>query len=567
MKHIIEEKNKNFRRLVLIVDDEQINRVLLGSIVQKQYDVIFAENGKEAYEAIKEYQQKISLILLDILMPEMNGYSLLEVLKKDPVLRKIPVIVLTSDRSAEVKSLQMGAVDFIPKPYDMPDVIMARIGRSIELAEDRFLINATETDALTGLYVREFFYIHISRYFHSDSNRQMDAIVLNVNKLRIVNELRGREYGDAVLRNIGAKIREIAERSEGIACRSEGDCFFIYAVHRDAACYADWYDEIVAEANKAAGNSKITLKIGVYQNADKNMEIERIFDRALIACNTLVNQYGVKYALYDEEMHNKELYSEKLLGDMDTALEKKQFKIFYQPKYRISGDKPVLCSAEALVRWSHPDLGMVSPGTFIPLFEMNGLIYRLDRYVWEEAAIQVRAWKEAFGVVIPVSVNVSRMDVYESGLENSLMEIVKSNGLKPEDLYLEITESAYTDNSEQIVDVVTGLREKGFVVEMDDFGSGYSSLNMLATLPIDALKLDMRFIRNICTSGVDYRLVKLMIDTAALMSIPTIAEGVETEEQYRLLREVGCDIVQGYYFSKPVPAEEFAELIKKELTA
>ncbi len=564
MKHIVEEREKNIRRLVLIVDDEPINRELLGMIVGERYDVIFAENGKQAFDLIRENQGRLSLVLLDLLMPEMNGYTLLELLRKDPVLHRIPVIVLTSEKSAEIESLRLGAVDFIPKPYDLPDVILARIARSIELAEDRIILNATETDALTGLYIREFFFIYVSRFQMFDPDRAMDAVTLDVNKLHIVNELKGREYGDAVLKKIADRMKRIAEQTDGIACRCDGGRFFLFIAHQEPDVYAKWYDEISEEANEVADGPKVTLRIGVYQNVDRGIEVEQSFDRATLACNTPHNQYGSKYALYDMQMREKEIYSEKLLGDMAAALEQKQFKVFYQPKYRITGDVPELCSAEALVRWFHPELGFVSPGAFIPLFETNGLINKLDRYVWREAAAQVRAWKEKFGVTIPVSVNVSRMDIYDPDLEGELLRIVAENGLKTNELYLEITESAYTENSEQIINTVARLRKAGFVVEMDDFGSGYSSLNMLATLPIDVLKLDMRFIRNICESEKDYRLVKLMINTASVMSIPTVAEGVETEEQFRLLKAGGCDMVQGYYFSKPLPAHDFEELIGRE---
>ena len=208
---------------------------------------------------------------------------------------------------------------------------------------------------------------------------------------------------------------------------------------------------------------------------------------------------------------------------------------------------------------------MVSPAKFIPLFEENGLVQKLDHYVWKETAEQVRRWKEQFGIVVPVSVNVSRLDIYDPELENELLDIVHSNGLETSDILLEITESAYTDNSEQIIQKVEQLRADGFRIEMDDFGSGYSSLNMLTALPIDALKLDMRFVRNICTSEKALKMVELVIEIAEFLNVPVISEGVETVEQYQLLKNIGCDMIQGYYFSRPVPPEEFNQLIEKEL--
>ena len=257
---------------------------------------------------------------------------------------------------------------------------------------------------------------------------------------------------------------------------------------------------------------------------------------------------------------------ENLIESLDTAVAERQFQIFYQPKYDITGEKPVLCSAEALVRWQHPEYGMVSPGVFIPLFEDKGLIQKVDRYVWEEAAVQIRRWKEKFGVTLPVSVNVSRIDVYAPDFVSNFKKLVKENGLQPQDYYLEITESAYTEDSEQLLAVVGELREEGFSVEMDDFGSGYSSLNMISTLPIDALKLDMNFIRNMHhKESKNNRIIELMIDIGRYLDVPVVAEGVETEDQVDLLKRMGCHIVQGYYFSKPVSADVFETFIKEKL--
>ena len=204
---------------------------------------------------------------------------------------------------------------------------------------------------------------------------------------------------------------------------------------------------------------------------------------------------------------------------------------------------------------------MVSPGVFIPLFENNGLIYRLDSYVWTEAAAQIRDWRMRLGIRLPVSVNVSRIDLYEPKLIDQLREITEQNGLSPHDLLLEITESAYTEDSAQIIERVRQLREIGFRVEMDDFGSGYSSLNMLSTLPVDALKLDMQFIRTAFMDRKDTRLLEAMIQLAEAFEVPTIAEGVETAEQVFTLKAMGCDIIQGYYFSRPLPASDFERFL------
>ena len=200
----------------------------------------------------------------------------------------------------------------------------------------------------------------------------------------------------------------------------------------------------------------------------------------------------------------------------------------------------------------------------MPLFEGNGLIGLIDSFVWTEAARQVAAWRDQFGFSVPVSVNLSRSDVFDPHLVDRLVRLVGDNGLAYRDMKLEVTESACTDNAKIVLDVIRRLRETGFEIEMDDFGSGYSSLNMLSDMPIDVLKLDMKFIRNIAVSETDRRLVSLMLDIARYLRVKVVAEGVETVDQLKILQDSGCDLVQGYYFSKPVPPHEFERLIQKE---
>ena len=317
---------------------------------------------------------------------------------------------------------------------------------------------------------------------------------------------------------------------------------------------------------EALQGSRVRLRMGVYANASKDLDMERRFDRAKMAANTLRNSYDQSVAHYDNQLRESELYAEQLLEDFRQALDERQFTVYYQPKFDIRPEIPVLTSAEALVRWNHPRLGFISPGVFIPLFEENGLIQQLDNYVWNRAAEQIRDWKERYGITIPVSVNVSRVDMYDPGLLSGFKDLIERNGIDSKDLYLEITESAYTQDSGQIIDTVNKLRELGFKVEMDDFGTGYSSLNMISTLPIDALKLDMKFIRSAFTGRKDTRMLEVILDIADYLSVPVVAEGVETEEQLLALRAMGCDIVQGYYFSKPVPPVEYEEFIKKRLS-
>ena len=264
-----------------------------------------------------------------------------------------------------------------------------------------------------------------------------------------------------------------------------------------------------------------------------------------------------RVAFYDDNLHRAEIYTEQLLEDFPAAIRERQFVVYYQPKFAIQATMPVLNSAEALVRWNHPKLGLISPGVFVPLFESNGLIRELDGYVWREVASQMHDWKARLNFRVPVSVNVSRVDMFDQDLVEHMKDLIAEFDLSPDEFLLEITESAYTQDSTQIIDTVNKLRKAGFHIEIDDFGSGYSSLNMISTLPMDALKLDMEFMRNAFKERKNTKMLDAVIDIAYSLDVPTIAEGVETAEQMFALKEMGCDIVQGFYFSKPLPAEEF----------
>ncbi len=552
------------KRNILVADDEFINRELLENILSDEYDVLKAEDGEMAYEMIRQNRNTLSLILLDLIMPKMTGLELLARISDEPDLKGIPVIVLTSDHDSEVESLRNGAYDFIPKPYPQPDVIKARVSRSIELAENRQIISATERDELTGLYTIEYFYRYGSQFDKYYPNAEMDALCFDVNHFHVLNERFGTEKGDEILKHIAERLETVFADKASFVCRKTADTFLVYCSHRDHDEYAKIVDQI-AEIGEDLHTS-LKMRVGVYSCCDKKLDIHLRFGRAKIASDKIRNNYTVSVSDFDEALIDAELFAEQLVEEFPKALEEKQFLVYFQPKFDIRGDKPVLSSAEALVRWIHPSLGMISPGAFIPLFEGDGLIAKLDEYVWRRTAEKIADWKARLGISVPVSVNLSRADLYDPELVDTMEKITRESGISRDDLYLEVTESAYVSDSSQMVDRVKALREHGFFIEMDDFGSGYSSLNMISELPIDALKLDMKFIRTAFEKKNDTRMISIVIDIADYLKVPVIAEGVETEEQYLELKRLGCAIIQGYYFSKPVPADEFERFLndKKE---
>ena len=558
----------NLKRLILIVEDEEINQMILGNMLQEEYEVLYASDGAEALEQIKKHKDELALVLLDLQMPRMGGMEVLKIMKEEEELRGIPVIVMTADQSAEVDCLKIGAIDFIPKPYPSFEIIQARVNRCIELSEKSNIIQSTERDSLTNLLNLDYFLRYVRIYDQHYTDMAMDAIVLDVNHFHMLNERYGKQYGDSVLARIGKRIRKISREVGGVGCRRAADTFFIYCPHLDD--YASILDKASEDlVDEDVSENRVRLRMGVYSNVDKSLEIERRFDYAKIAANTVKSGFLKAIGIYDTEMHKAELYRERLLEDFKPSLESGRFMVYFQPKYDIRPDKPILASAEALVRWDHPTLGMISPGVFIPLLEDNGLILELDRYVWRRTAAQIRDWKDRLGFAVPVSVNVSRIDMLTPNLKHIFKEILEDCRLNPEDLVLEITESAYTGDSDQVISTAKELRGMGvgFRIEMDDFGTGYSSLGMLSHLPIDALKLDMSFVRSAFGATRDVRMIELIIDIADYLHVPVVAEGVETEEQYLTLKAMGCDYVQGYFFSKPVPPQAFDRFLIERTSA
>ena len=303
-----------------------------------------------------------------------------------------------------------------------------------------------------------------------------------------------------------------------------------------------------------ADNVADCVLIGSYRYSN----LTRLCEKYHLANLTLGEDVDYSFAVGSGEM-----LEQRLLSDLRQRLDGYQFEVHLQPKFDIQSEPPRFVGAEALVRWHHPELRMVGPDDFIPLFEKSGQIGLLDKFVWEEAARLIARWRELCGVTIPVSVNLSRVDVFDPELEKTLDEILRRNDLGTDTFRLEVTESAYTENAERLVKVVESLRGHGYEVGMDDFGTGYSSLSMLSVMPVDVLKMDREFIRDIEHDERGVQLVALIIGIAENLGIPVIAEGVETDKQLELLKGLGCAMVQGYYFSRPIPAPDFeAEFVQ-----
>lgn len=547
------------RKKILIVEDNPLNRAMLSAIISTEYKVLEADNGQAALEVLKQYGEQISLILLDIIMPVMDGYTFLSVIKANSAYSSIPVIVTTQNdnESDEVEALAHGATDFVAKPYKA-QVILHRVASIINLRETAAMINLLQYDRLTGLYSKEFFYRRAKELLLRNPEQKYDIICSDIENFKLVNDVLGIPSGDRLLCSTAERYKEFDQKN-GISGRLNADQF-ICMKERQQNYTEEWFLQLEQQVKESSGINNIVIKWGIYPIEDRTLSVEQMCDRALLAVRSIKGKYGKYFAAYDDELRNKLLREQSITDSMESALAKGQFEIYLQPKYRMKDH--VLAGAEALVRWIHPEWGILLPGQFIPLFEKNGFITKLDQYVWERACELLWDWDERGYDMIPLSVNVSRADFYNANLASILLDTVKNYNLSPSLLHLEITESAYTENPMQIIETVTQLRELGFIIEMDDFGSGYSSLNMLNQMPIDVLKLDMQFVQSETAKPIKQSILRFVMDIARSMELDTVAEGVETPEQLERLKEIGCNYAQGYYFSKPIPHRDFEALLK-----
>ena len=551
------------RKKILVVEDNEFNRALLVEILSSQYETLEAENGKVGLEILEREKEAVSLILLDIVMPVMNGYEFLDALKANPAIASIPVIVTTQNEGEndEIAALERGASDFVAKPYKAK-VILRRVASIIHLRENATMLNLFQKDRTTGLLSKEYFCQQAEKILRSNPDKTYDIICSDVENFKLINDAFGMQGGNKVLKTMGGICQKSTDTLGGICSRFHADQFVSMIEHTEG--YSDeLYEALTAETREKCGISNIVIKWGIYQTGDRKISVEQMYDWALQGARSIKGQYGRYYAFYDDKLRSEMLRDQAILDCMEEALEQGQFQVKLQPKYKAAGG--LFTDAEALVRWCHPEWGMQSPAVFIPLFERNGFITKLDQYVWEKVCQLMQQWDKEGLEPVNISINVSRADVYNVNLVDTLLDLVKRYNIAPKRLHLEITESVYTESPEDIIQNVTRLREKGFVVEMDDFGSGYSSLNMLNRMPMDILKLDMQFIRTEMEMPESRRTLRYIIGLAHWLNLSVVAEGVETKEQLEHLRNLGCDYIQGYYLAKPMDPADFEELFRQQI--
>lgn len=557
----------DIQKTVLVVDDSTTNRSILCDILHSDYSVIQAENGIQALTKLKKQDKKVDAIILDIIMPEMDGYEFMDKIKQDKTLSQIPVIILTekSDRDTEKKVLESGAWDFVPKPYDA-DIIKLRLKNVIARSQVSLLKelnNVMNYDPLTEIYSKNKFFSASKALLKANPDKQFAFLRLDIDRFKLINSFFGTAYGDRLLKHVAKRIRDFAKTTECCTFgRIDADVFGIFTPYQGKEETVKQIEQAVENMKKLSASYNIMIVYGVYVVTDRSLPISFMCDRAALAAKTVKGHYMKSYAFYDDKMRLSIENEQNIINEMSDALENNEFVPYYQPKYDVKTNKPV--GAEALARWIHPTKGFISPGVFIPIFEKNGFISKLDFYIWECVCKQLKEWKDSGVPLFPVSVNVSRVNLYNPNLSKIIIELTKKYDVEPKYFNIEITESVYTDDNVMIDDITSQLRNNGFTILMDDFGSGYSSLNVLKDVQVDMLKMDMMFMFKAKYDGRAETIISSVIRMAKWLNIPVIAEGVDKAEQVEFLKSVGCDYIQGFYFSKPLPVAEYEKLISDQ---
>jgi diguanylate cyclase (GGDEF)-like protein len=411
-------------------------------------------------------------------------------------------------------------------------------------------------DELTGLYNGEGFYGKVEESLSQHREQQFQIIRFDIKNFKFVNAIFGRKSGDQLLAEIGDTLKEHDYPGE-VCGRLDSDRFAVFTPSR----YGNNLIHLILDTEfRVQDNDTYPVHIcmGIYNVRTEDCSVCEMCDRAGMALGTVKDNLLEKKAYYDDSMYENMLREHELSLELPEALKTGQFKFYLQPQLDRNGQ---IEGAEALVRWLHPRRGLLMPGQFIPVFEKNYMIVEIDQYIWEEACKKIRMWEDAGRDDLYISINISPRDFECIDVYDVLVKLVKKYGINPDQLKVEITESTIMRNPMEQIQLIGKLRTAGFYVEMDDFGSGYSSISMLKDIEIDAVKLDMRFLGN--TNHVDRadKIVKSMVQLIQEFNMTVVAEGVETKEQLDFLKKVGCDMFQGFYYSKPVPVEEFEKQV------
>lgn len=558
---------------------EFVDYSLIGNI-----DVIFCPSEQDILQQIDIGTSPAAIVIenhvnfditKDFLDKIVNHISMQYSLNLD-LFAMTPVIALLHDYTSEeeISLLDNGVSEVIDLKTDS-NVIYHRVLKAtqsftneikkflvINKQHEHALTRVSQLSGKTGIFNKQTFIQKTKEMLSKNKGKPFIFIQFDIDRFKVFNDLFGFSEGDKILMGLGEYFIQNSKKNT-----QYGHIYadhFIICTEKDNFSPETFVKEITTFTNRLFPKFDFIVRVGLYEVFnDGKIDISLACDRAQLALHSIKADFSARYAFFSDDMITDLKQEQELITDMVIGIRKNEFKIYIQPQYDYTTDS--MSGAEALVRWMHPTKGLISPSVFIPVFERNGFITQLDQYIWDKTCAYIRKWKDMGLNPVPISVNVSRRDIYNQNLVAVFSRLLKKYNLTPDSLRLEITESAYMDNPSQLINVVKDLKNLGFCLEMDDFGSGYSSLNTLKDVPVDILKLDMQFIIDSTEKNKSKpkhqkrssNILTSVVRMANLLQLPVIAEGIESKAQADYLKSIGCFHMQGFYFSKPMPAEEF----------
>jgi diguanylate cyclase (GGDEF)-like protein len=568
---------------ILIVDDEPEIRNMICGILSERYTCTVANSAEEALLLLQT--EKYGLVISDINMGGMSGLEMVPQVRASAPNTVIMLISGEQNIESAIEAMRVGAFDYIMKPFDFQHV-EAAVRRALEhhtlLAAKRRHENHLEElvkqrtaelnhlayhDALTDLPNRILFEDRLTQaLILAERNHQtLGMLFLSLDGFKKVHDTLGRAMGDRLLQKVAERLRISAHRGETVA-RFEGDEFALLLTQVGGTEGED-VGAVIFQINESLKlpflidehELFITVSIGISLYPDDGADALTLLKNADAALYRAREQGGDNYQFYTADMNAKAMKRLTLENNLRRALERSEFEVYYQPVLDINTKKIV--GVEALLRWHHPELGLVQPAEFISLAEDTGMIVPIGEWVLRTACAQSKSWQSAGFAPLSLAVNLSARQFQQQNLSEVVVRILRETGLNPRDLELELTESSIMKNAEWAVRTLSELKAMGVKIAIDDFGTGYSSLGYLKRLPIDTLKIDRSFVSDVTTDPDDAALVMAIITLAHNLRLKVIAEGVDSEEQLRFLHLLRCDEWQGYFFSKPLPVEAFEELL------
>ncbi len=565
------------KKILLIEDEENVRENILELLEAAGFEVIEAKNGYIGIDLAKAREP--DLILCDVMMPEIDGFGVLTALRQDSVMASIPFIFLTAKATKTDfrQGMEMGADDYITKPFTRAELLGAIVGRlkkqaAVQQRYNTELLKAKEQlnylihhDSLTNLpnqlSLRERFK-HM-QFTCTGEQCVITVLCLGLDRFNQINDNLGHSFGDLLLKAVASRLTSYISSPNAIARLNTDKFAIILATTEDKQDASNIAQNILSRISQTFFLNDqeifITASIGLAIYPRDGADIEHLLRSANTALNKAKQQGGDQHEFYTAALNVGSSERLALQTTLRYALERDELLVYYQPKVNLQTGQIV--GAEALIRWQHPERGMISPAKFIPIAEETGLIIAIGEWVLHTACKQVKLWQNAGFDSLRVAVNLSSRQFSQIDLRKQLVQILIATGIDPKCIELELTESMLVQNTEVAIGRLKALKALGVEIAMDDFGTGYSSLSYLQQFDFDILKIDRSFIHKIGKKSNKEAITKAIIEMAKSLNLRLIAEGVETESELAFVYQHQCDEIQGYLFSPPVPAHEFQELL------